>query len=41
MEIDTVGMNPFIPAKCFIPAKLYVSAWVCVDAILLGRQQTK
>ncbi len=41
MEIVAVGMNAFIPAVRFIPAKGYISAWVHVDAILLGRQGTK
>jgi hypothetical protein len=41
MEINAMGMKTFIPTECFIPVKRYVSAFVCVDAILLGRQETK
>jgi hypothetical protein len=41
MEINAAGMKTFTPMEHFIPAKCYITAWVCMDAILLGRQGTK
>jgi hypothetical protein len=40
MEMDAAGMKTFIPAERFVPTKCYLSVWICMNAILLGRQGT-